>query len=380
MADRRRAHGRHDLPPGVRARRAEVRHEGDRADGPHRHDDQLPARQGGLRGGRLRGGHAGAAPARDGLPDARAAHQARRRARRGHDDRVPLRGRDPRLRRVRERREGSGAQADRLLRGRERPGRGRGRDAVELVLPGLRLHVRQQHQHARGRHAPLGLQGCADRNAQPRRAPDDAAQGEGREPRRRGRPRGARRGDLGEAARPAVRGADEDEARQPGHPRPRRADGEREARAVLRGEPDRGAPGDQQGDPGVARASGGAQGARAHAPQERARELVAAGQARRLPDQRPFGRGALPRRGELGRRIGSRRARPPLPGDPAAARQGDQLREEPDQQGALERRDPGDHHGDRHGHRRGVRPREAALPPRDRDDRRRRRRLAHPHA
>ena len=74
---------RHDLPPGVRARRAEVRHEGDRADGPHRHDDQLPARQGGLRGGRLRGGHADAAPARDGLPDARAAHQARRRARRG---------------------------------------------------------------------------------------------------------------------------------------------------------------------------------------------------------------------------------------------------------------------------------------------------------
>ena len=150
--------------------------------------------------------------------------------------------------------------------------------------------------------------------------------------------------------------------------------------AVLRGEPDRGASGDQQGDPGLARAPGGAQGARAHAPQERARELVAAGQARRLPDQRPLGRGALPRRGQLGRRLGRRRARPPLPGDPAAARQGDQLREEPDQQGALERRDPGDHHGDRHGHRRGVRPREAALPPRDRDDGRRRRRLAHPHA
>ena len=99
---------------------------------------------------------------------------------------------------------------------------------------------------------------------------------------------------------------------------------------------------------GLARASGGAQGARAHAPQERARELVAAGQARRLPDQRPGVGGALPRRGQLGRRLGRRRARPPLPGDPAAARQGDQLREEPDQQGALERRDPGDHHRDRH--------------------------------
>ena len=53
----------------------------------------------------------------------------------------------------------------------------------------------------------------------------------------------------------------------------------------------------------VARAPGGAQGARAHAPQERARELVAAGQARRLPDPRPRGRRALPRRGQLGRRL-----------------------------------------------------------------------------
>ena len=69
-----------------------------------------------------------------------------------------------------------------------------------------------------------------------------------------------------------------------------------------------------------------------------------------------------------------------VPGDPAAARQGDQLREEPDQQGALERGDPVDHHRDRHGHRRRVRPREAPLPPRDRHDRRRRRRLPHPDA
>ena len=63
-----------------------------------------------------------------------------------------------------------------------------------------------------------------------------------------------------------------------------------------------------------------------------------------------------------------------------AARQGDQLREEPDQQGALEHRDPVDDHGDRHRDRRRVRHREAALPPRDRHDRRRRGRLAHPHA
>ena len=76
----------------------------------------------------------------------------RRRARRGQDGRVPLRGRDPGLRRLRERVEGPGPQARRLLRGRERGRAGRGRDAVEHVLPGVRLLVRQQHQHARGRH------------------------------------------------------------------------------------------------------------------------------------------------------------------------------------------------------------------------------------
>ena len=35
----------------------------------------------------------------------------------------------------------------RLLRGRERPGLRRGGDAVEQLVPGVRLLVRQQHQH-----------------------------------------------------------------------------------------------------------------------------------------------------------------------------------------------------------------------------------------
>ena len=104
------------------------------------------------------------------------------------------------------------------------------------------------------------------------------------------------------------------------------------------------------------------------------------GKARRLRDRRPRVGRALPRRGQLRRRLRRRRARPPLPGDPAATRQGDQRREEPDQQGALERRDPGDGDRDRHRDRRRVRHREAPLPPDHRHDRRRRRRLAHPHA
>ncbi len=50
-------------------------------------------------------------------------------------------------------------------------------------------------------------------------------------------PRGPRRDHLGEAAQPAVRGPDEDQARQPVGGGPRQADGQRQARRVPRGEP-----------------------------------------------------------------------------------------------------------------------------------------------
>jgi DNA gyrase subunit B len=56
---------------------------------------------------------------------------------------------------------------------------------------------------------------------------------------------------------------------------------------VLRGEPERREADHRQGDLGLRAPAGGAQGARADAAQERARELVAARQARRLPDHRP---------------------------------------------------------------------------------------------
>ncbi len=206
------------------------------------------------------------------------------------------------------------------------------------------------------------------------------AQGEGGEPRGRGRPRGSGRGDLGEAPQPAVRRSDEDEARQPADRGPRQDDRQPAARAVPGGEPDRGEADHHEGRLGRACPAGRAEGARADTPQERARLELAPGPPRRLPDLRPGVRGALPRRGRIGRWLGRRRARPQLPGDPAAARQGDQRREEPDQQGSLERGDPGDHHRDRHGHRRRVRRREAPLPPDHRHDGRRRGRRAHPDA
>ncbi len=155
--------------------------------------------------------------------------QARRRARRRQDRRVPLRGRHQGLRLVHQRGEGRDPQAHRLLRGRDRPGRRRGRDAVEQLLPGVGLHVRQQHQHDRGRLAPLGLPQRAHVDAQPQGRRHEAAE-EGREARGRGRARRPRSRRLRQAPQPAVRGPDEDEARQPRHRGPRPDDRQPEAR------------------------------------------------------------------------------------------------------------------------------------------------------
>ena len=102
-----------------------------------------------------------------------------------------------------EREQGADPSQGDLVRGGERGGRRRGRDAVERLLPGVGVLVRQQHQHDRGRRAPERVPLGADRRAQQVRARQGRAQGEGREPQRRGRPRGPDRGDLGQA--PAIR-------------------------------------------------------------------------------------------------------------------------------------------------------------------------------
>ena len=128
---------------------------------------------------------------------------------------VPVRGRHRGLRPPPEREQGRAAPQGHLLRRRSGRRPGRGGDAVEHLLPGVDLLLRQQHQHPRGRHPPLRLPLRADPDPERLRARQGPAEGEGRQPRRRGRPRGADRGDLGEAARPAVRGPDQDQARQP---------------------------------------------------------------------------------------------------------------------------------------------------------------------
>ena len=89
---------------------------------------------------------------------------------------------------------------------------------------------------------------------------------------------------------------------------------------------------------GRARARGGAQGARAHAPQGRARRHGPARQARRLPGARSGAVRALPRRGRFRRRLGQAGPRPQVPGDPAAARQDPQRRARAHRQGDLARR------------------------------------------
>ena len=111
-----------------------------------------------------------------------------------------------------------------LLRERDRRRPGRGRDAVERLVRRVDLLVRQQHQHPRGRHAPLRLQGLADPHPERLRPREGPPQGEGGGADRRRLPRGPGGDRIGEAARAAVRGPDQDQARQPVDPRHRRDD------------------------------------------------------------------------------------------------------------------------------------------------------------
>ena len=119
------------------------------------------------------------AAARDGVPEPRPADRADRRAGRGRAGRLQVRRRHRRLHRLREREQGHGAQGRHLLRQPDRRRRGRGGDAVERLLRRVDLLVREQHQHARGRHAPLRVQGRADAHPERLRARERPAQGEG---------------------------------------------------------------------------------------------------------------------------------------------------------------------------------------------------------
>ena len=202
--------------------------------------------------------------------------------------------------------------------------------------------------HEGGSHLS-GFRSALDAHAQPLRAREGPAQGEGREPLRRGRARGADRGHLGQARRPAVRGPDQDQARQPRHGGLRRhRSSTRSSREFL------------EENPAEARQiiRKAVQAAQARAAARKARDLTRrksalenstpAGQARRLLGQGPVAGRDLHRRGRLRRRLGQAGPRPQHAGGPAAARQDPQRREGAHRQGAAEQRDPGAHHRDRH--------------------------------
>ena len=131
-----------------------------------RHEGHLQARRRGLRDGRVQLRHAGAAPARTRLPERRRPHHARRRARGRQGARLPLRRRHQPVRDLPQPGEGRRQRRAHLHEGREGRHPGRDRAAVERRLQRADVLVRQQHQHARRRHAPLGVPRRADAHDQ----------------------------------------------------------------------------------------------------------------------------------------------------------------------------------------------------------------------
>ena len=209
----------------------------------------------------------------------------------------------------------------------------------------------------------------------------EPAQGEGREPPRRGHPRGHHGDHLGQAARAAVRGPDQGQARQRPDALVRPEGHQRAARRVARGEPDRGQQGRQEGVRPRPRP--------AWPPRTPATRSAARRRCRvpACPTSSRTARAATPAESELfiveGDSAGGtarRRPRPADAGDPADPRQDPQRRAGPRRQDAEEQRDPGADHGDRRRRRRGVRRRQGPLPQGHRAVRRRRRRQPHPHA
>ena len=126
---------------------------------------------------------------------------------------------------------------------------------------------------------------------------------------------------------------------------------------------------------------GGAQGAGSGAPQGSPGQQRAARQAGRLPGTRSGAQRDLHRRGRVGRRLGQAGARSAVPGDPPHQGQDPQRGEGPVRQDAGQRRDQDDDRGPRVRDRQGgLRSLQAAVPPHRDHDRRRRGRIAYPHA
>ena len=177
-----------------------------------------------------------------------------------------------------------------------------------------------------------------------------AQEGEGRAHRRR-LPRRPDLRALGQGAGPEILVADQGQAGLVRSAAGGRGRGQRALQRLVRGAPVRGQDHRRQGGRGRRRARGRAQGARADAPQGRARHLLAARQARRLPGARSGQVRTVHRRGRLRRRLGQAGPQPRKPGRAAAARQDPQRRARALRQDAVVRADRHADHGARHRHR-----------------------------
>ena len=137
------------------------------------------------------------------------------------------------VRRASQRDQRRAAQAD-LFRRRARVGRQnadhrRNRPSVQPQLSGNDSDVRQQHQHARWRHAPFRLQNGADPRSEQLCAQEQPPEGERDQLYGRRCARGAVGGDLRQTGASAVRVADESETGQQRRRRHRQQHRRREA-------------------------------------------------------------------------------------------------------------------------------------------------------
>ena len=151
----------------------------------------------------------------------------------------------------------------------------------------------------------------------------------------RGHPRRAHRGHQHQAPGPALRLADEEQARLERGEDHRRDDASYDKLGQFFEEnPADRAEDHREGHPRRQGARGGAQGARGR-PQGAARLLDPLGQARRLPDARPERGRDLHRRGGQRRRLREAGARPEVSGDPAAQGEDPERRARAPRQDAL---------------------------------------------
>ena len=166
----------------------------------------------------------------------------------GEEPQVPVRRRHRLVRPAPEHEQARGEREADLHAGRKGRHRRRNRPAVERRLRRDALLVRQQHQHARGRHSSLRVPVGIDPDGQLLREQEQSFERPEGERQRRRHPRRIDGGRQRQDPASAVRRPDQDQARQHRGQGHRRSDRQRQARRLSRGEPGRRPQDHRQGD------------------------------------------------------------------------------------------------------------------------------------